>query len=220
MSAGMSTVAILPVKRFELAKQRLGAALDAQQRRQLAEAMVGDVLAALRATAGIERILVVTRQASVGELATRAGGEVVEDQREDGQSAAAQQGIARALELDAQRVLLVPGDCPALDPAELEALLANAPSSPPSVTIVPDRHGTGTNALLIAPPAALAPSFGPDSFERHRRDAIQAGVSFSVAHPPSLLLDVDTGADLDALRERLAATRGLAARTRRTLDSL
>jgi hypothetical protein len=49
---------------------------------------------------------------------------------------------------------------------------------------------------------------------------MQAGVSFSVAHPPSLLLDVDTGADLDALRERLAATRGLAARTRRTLDSL
>ena len=119
----MTTVAILPVKRFELAKQRLGAALDAQQRRQLAEAMVGDVLAALRATAGIERILVVTRQASVGELATRAGGEVVEDQREDGQSAAAQQGIARALQLDAERVLLVPGDCPALDPAELEALL-------------------------------------------------------------------------------------------------
>ena len=82
------------------------------------------------------------------------------------------------------------------------------------MTIVPDRHGSGTNALLIAPPAALAPSFGPGSFERHRRGAERAGVAFAVAHPASLLLDIDTGEDLDALRARLAATDGLATRTR------
>jgi len=216
----MSTVAILPVKRFELAKQRLGVALDSGQRRRLAEAMVGDVLAALRATGGLDAILVVTRETSVGELAVSAGAEVVRDAREDGQSAAAEQGVARALELGAERVLLVPGDCPALDPDELDALLSSGPHERPSVTIVPDRHGSGTNALLIAPPAARAPSFGPDSFERHRRGAEQAGIAFAVAHPASLLLDIDTGEDLDALRRRLAATDGLATRTRAALESL
>ncbi len=35
------------------------------------------------------------------------------------------------------------------------------------MTIVPDRHGTGTNALLLAPPQAIAPAFGPGSCERH-----------------------------------------------------
>jgi 2-phospho-L-lactate/phosphoenolpyruvate guanylyltransferase len=216
----MSTVAILPVKRFELAKQRLGAALDSEQRRRLAEAMVGDVLAALRATAGVDRILVVTRQASVAELAARAGGEVVRDAREDGQSAAAEQGIARALELGAERVLLVPGDCPALDPDELQALLTGARSAGPSVTIVPDRHGTGTNALLITPPGTLAPSFGPDSFERHSRGAQAAGITLEIARPASLLLDIDTGEDLAALRARLESTPGLAARTRAALDQI
>jgi 2-phospho-L-lactate/phosphoenolpyruvate guanylyltransferase len=216
----MTTVAILPVKRFELAKQRLGAALDSDQRRRLAEAMVGDVLAALRATSGLDGILVVTRQASVGELAANAGAEVVEDVREDGQSAAAEQGIARALELGAERVLLVPGDCPSLDPDELQALLAGAPRERPSVTIVPDRHGTGTNALLISPPGTLAPSFGPDSFERHRRDAHAAGVAHEIARPASLLLDIDTGEDLAALRARLESTPGLAARTRAALDQI
>ena len=59
-----------------------------------------------------------------------------------------------------ERVLLVPGDCPLLDPAELDELLARPPE-PPSALIVPDRHGTGTNALLLTPPDALTPSFGP-----------------------------------------------------------
>ena len=65
--------------------------------------------------------------------------------------------------LGADRALLVPGDCPALDPGEVSALLAH--TAP--VVIVPDRHGTGTNALLLAPPDAIAPSFGPGSFARH-----------------------------------------------------
>jgi 2-phospho-L-lactate guanylyltransferase len=75
------------------------------------------------------------------------------------------------------------------------------------VVIVPDRHGTGTNGLLLSPPDAIAPSFGPGSFERHRALALAAGMPCRVERPPSLLLDIDTGADLAVLRERLAADR-------------
>ena len=72
---------------------------------------------------------------------------------------------------------------------------------------MPDRHGTGTNGLLLAPPDAIAPSFGPDSCERHRALALAAGASCRLERPPSLLLDIDTGADLAALRERLRRRR-------------
>jgi 2-phospho-L-lactate guanylyltransferase len=61
--------------------------------------------------------------------------------------------------------------------------------------IVPDRHGTGTNALLLTPPDVIEPSFGPGSFARHRELAGTA----SVAELPSLLLDVDTPDDLATL---------------------
>ncbi len=71
---------------------------------------------------------------------------------------------------------------------------------------MPDRHGTGTNALLLSPPNAIAPAFGPGSFERHRRLALAAGLRVIVAGPPSLVLDVDTREDLAALREILGAT--------------
>ena len=33
--------------------------------------------------------------------------------------------------------------------------------------IVADRHGTGTNALVLSPPDAIEPAFGPGSFARH-----------------------------------------------------
>ena len=83
--------------------------------------------------------------------------------------------------------------------------------------IIPDRHGTGTNGLLLAPPDVIEPSFGPDSCTRHRALALAAGVACRLERPPSLLLDIDTSADLVALRARLAAARTSAPRTRAVL---
>jgi len=163
--------------------------------------MVSDVLAALAQTDAIEVVILVTREATVASAAREQGAIVLEDPAESGQSAAVTLGVARALAEGIERVLCIPGDCPALDPAELEALLAS--SGPAEVVIVPDRHGTGTNGLLLTPPDAIAPSFGPGSCERHQSLAGEAGVSCRIEHPASLLLDIDTGADLAALRERL-----------------
>jgi len=212
----MRTAAILPVKSFTRAKQRLGESVATSMRMELARAMVDDVLLALGETESIERIVVVTREPSVAAPARAQGAIVVEDAAEDGQSAAVALGVRRALAEGIERVLCIPGDCPAIDPAELASLL-RAPSQEPEVVIVPDRHGTGTNGLLLTPPDAIAPSFGPDSCARHRALAAAAGVPCRLERPASLLLDIDTGADLAALRERLAGERSRARQTRAVL---
>jgi 2-phospho-L-lactate/phosphoenolpyruvate guanylyltransferase len=214
----MRTAAILPVKRFAHAKQRLGSSVAGPLRRRLAIAMVGDVLGALARTASIEWTILVTGERSLADAARERGVLVVEDSRDDGQSAAVTLGVRRALAEGIERVLCIPGDCPALDPAELERLLSAgpAPGGPPprpEVVIVPDRHGTGTNGLLLAPPDAIAPSFGPGSCERHLALARAGGVACRIQRPASLTLDVDTGEDLAALRERLARAGAYAART-------
>jgi 2-phospho-L-lactate guanylyltransferase len=139
---------------------------------------------------------------------------VVHDPEESGQSAAAARGVAAARERGAERVLLVPGDCPALDPDEVARLLAR----PEGAVIVPDRHGTGTNALLLAPPDVFAPAFGPGSFARHAARARAAGAAVKVCELRSLGLDVDTPGDLAALRAALAARPQDAPRTRALLD--
>jgi len=204
----MRTLAILPVKRFELAKTRLREQLRADQRRGLAEAMVTDVLDALRSSPKLAAVLVVTNEPAVAALAQARGASVLADPAESGQSAAAAVGIRHALAGGYQRALLVPGDCPALDAQTLRTLLERA-TSPPAVTIVSDRAGSGTNALLLTPADAIEPAFGPDSFARHRALAAAAGAAWHVEPLPGLLLDIDTPEDLEALRRAHAgpATR-------------
>ena len=237
----MRTAAILPVKSFIRAKRRLGASVDGALRDELAQAMVGDVLVALSQTASIERTILVTREDSVAEAARRLGALVVQDTAEEGQSAAVSLGVAAAIAEGFERVLCIPGDCPALDPAELDTLLEGStaevasdpaeldalpdaanrdelPAEHAAVTIVPDRHGTGTNGLLLAPPDVVSPSFGPGSCARHRALARTSGAVCRIEQPGSLLLDIDTGEDLAVLRERLSAEQTRAPRTRAVLD--
>jgi 2-phospho-L-lactate guanylyltransferase len=222
----MRTAAVLPVKRFAYAKQRLGASVADPVRLALARAMVADVLVALAQTSSIERTIVVTRERAVAAAALEQGAIVIDDRAESGQSAAVALGLRRAIAGGFARALCVPGDCPALDPAELEGLLrqgsaAGGPSgesaAEPEVVILPDRHGSGTNGLLLTPPSAIPPAFGPGSCERHRELALAAGVACRVERLPSLLLDVDTGADLIALGERLSAHGARSTRTREVL---
>lgn len=214
----MSTLAILPIKTFAEAKRRLRPDLSGDDRRALVEAMFYDMLVALRRVPALEGIVVVSGDHSAQRIAGGYGAMVVEDD-ERGHNAAAGRGVRVALESGAQRALLVPGDCPAADPRELEELLAH-PAGERSALIVPDRHGTGTNALLLRPPDALAPSFGPDSRRRHLANATAAGVAGEVVEVPSLALDVDTPDDLVALQQRLDTTHGAAAHTRGMLSQL
>ncbi len=195
----MTTIVVLPIKRFQDAKQRLHVGLDPHARATLAEAMVRDVLAALAEVRSLYRVVVVSGEPRAIALARARDAVVVDDRAEAGQNAAAGAGIRQAVELGAERVLLVPGDCPALEPEKVDCLLAVGDDRP-AVTIAPDRHGTGTNALLLAPPNVIEPAFGPGSFERHVEATRAAGASLTVAHLPSLALDVDTPADLAALR--------------------
>lgn len=208
----MTTVAILPIKRFDAAKQRLGTDLTVGTRRALAEAMVTDVLIALRRSRAVDEVLVVTGEPLAEAIAAGYdASDVLADPDDAGHIAASVRGIAGALDRGATRVVLIPGDCPALDPEQLDALLTDHRDG---VVVVPDRHGTGTNALVLSPPDVMEPAFGPGSRTRHEELARAAGASVTVVDVPTLGLDVDTVDDLDALREALGRIHGGASHTR------
>ncbi len=214
----MRTAAVLPIKSLAEAKQRLRVELPPHDRRALVEAMFADALVALGRVPALERIVVVSGDRVAQRIAGGYGATVVEDD-ERGHNTAAVNGIRALLEDEVERALLVPGDCPLLSPDDLNTLL-NHPAAERSALIVPDRHGTGTNALLLTPPDVLTPSFGPDSRRRHEADASAAGIEAEVVELDSLALDVDTPEDLEALRRTLASTRGGAAHTRGMLSQL
>jgi len=211
----LKAIAVLPVKRFSAAKQRMAAGITGGQRRDLAQAMVADVLEAIGRARAIEQTIVVSGDPVAQELAAAAGAEVVPDPEDGGHVEAALAGIARAEADGAERVVLLAGDCPLLDPRELDSLLTGVPGN--YVGVVPDRHGTGTNALLLSPPDAIVPAFGEGSRARHVEAARQAGVPFGVEELPSIELDLDTPADLIALTRELEKQPGRAKRTAKAL---
>jgi 2-phospho-L-lactate/phosphoenolpyruvate guanylyltransferase len=216
--------AIIPVKRFGSAKQRLLEAMDRPARAAMVKAMLGDALAAVSRADRIERTIVVTGEGRAERVAlnharaTNAPLEVMQDPDDPGHSAAATLGIIRAIALGAEAVALLPGDCPLLDPAELDQALERL--SPGCVAVVPDRHETGTNALLMAPADAIGPAFGEGSCERHLDRARRRGHRAATEKLQSLALDLDTPDDLRALVEALASGSERAPRTAAELDRL
>jgi 2-phospho-L-lactate guanylyltransferase len=215
MSAAGDAVAVLTVKRFDAAKQRLAAGMEPERRRALAAAMAADVLEAIGAARAVARTIVVSGDPGAQRIAAEFGAEVVPDPADSGHVEAALAGIERAVAAGAGTVVLLPGDCPLLDPRELDRLLTGVPE--PYVAIVPDRHGEGTNSLVLRPPGAITPAFGEGSRARHVAAAREAGIPFAVEQLPSLALDLDTPADVIALTRQLERRRGRAKRTAKVL---
>jgi len=212
----MRATAIVPVKRFSSAKQRLAKALSPQARQELCREMLGDVLEAIAESSQIERILVVTREWDLPVV--EVPWTEVSDKRRTTHSKAATLGVERALADGAECVAMLPGDCPLLDPAELDGALRRA--KPGRVAIVPDRHGSGTNALIMSPPDAIEPAFGPGSRERHEKLARGFGHEVAIERLYSLSVDVDTYEDLTVIRQALDRNPGLAPRTAAKLAEL
>ncbi len=211
----MKATAVLPVKRFAGAKRRLATGIDDERRMALVAAMLRDVLAAIAGARMVEQTILVSGEPEAARIAAAAGAELVDDPDDAGHPEAALLGIAAARRDGASTVLLLPGDCPLLDPRDLDRLLTAVPD--PYVAVVPDRHGSGTNALLLSPPDAIRPAFGEGSRERHVQAARAAGLPYGVEQLESLALDLDTPADIIALTRAVESGSGRAANTAKAL---
>ena len=193
--------AVLPVKPLRGALRRLAAALEAPVRRDLQVAMLTDVLGALAGARGLAGVLVVTSDPDAAALAGRlAGARVVSDHEPPrGMNAAVARGLAAVAAEGAAGALVLTADLPLARPADIAAILAQPVAPGPSAVLVPSVDGTGTNAMLLRPPAALRPRLGPDSLARHGAQARERGIA--AVHLPleRLALDIDTPPDLAAL---------------------
>ncbi|HET7167845.1 MAG TPA: 2-phospho-L-lactate guanylyltransferase [Candidatus Limnocylindrales bacterium] len=199
-------IAIIPVGRLDGAKSRLGAVLDAEERDDLARQLAERTIRAAVATPGLAEVLVVTPDDEVRELAVEAGARPLR-QRSRGLNAGLREARDEAMAAGAEAVLVLPVDLPNVSPDTLGQLIESVGGgSGPLVVIVPDRHGRGTNALLLAPPDVIDFRFGGDSKAAHiEAGATVPGARIVVVQGP-LTLDLDTPEDL-LLSQALDATR-------------
>jgi 2-phospho-L-lactate guanylyltransferase len=188
-----TTTVAIPIRAIEGAKSRLGAVLDAEERRDLVETLLRRAIAAALGTPGVTQVIVVSPDEEALAVAQDEGASPL-PQRSRGLNPAFQEARGAAT---GDRLLLLPADLPAVTSEAIAALLAAGDrAGRPSVVLVPDRHRRGTNALLLDPPDALDPAFGGDSRAGHTWLAESADVTFEEADIPGLDLDLDTPDDL------------------------
>lgn len=190
-----TVIAIIPVGHLEGAKSRLGAVLDAEERHELAASLARRTIAAAMATPSIAEVLVITPDDEVRAMAMELGARPLR-QRTSGLNDGLREARAEAMAAGATAVVILPVDLPHVTPEAIEAVVAPlARPGRPLVVVVPDRHGRGTNALLLAPPDAIDVRFGGDSRAAHGSAALDADALLVELGGP-LRLDLDTPDDL------------------------
>jgi 2-phospho-L-lactate guanylyltransferase len=188
-------VAIVPVGSLERAKSRLGAVLDAEERRDLVLRLAERTIRAVVATPAIAETLVVTPDDEVRDLAVDSGARPLR-QRSRGLNDGLREARDDAIAGGADAVLILPIDLPRVSPEAIGELAAVATDhDQPVVAIVGDRHGRGTNALLLAPPDVIDVHFGGDSRDAHTAAAAAVGARLIELDGP-LTVDLDTPDDL------------------------
>lgn len=196
----LKTFALVPIRSFVGAKQRLSRALSEARRAALAESMAAHVIDVLRDEPLLLGVAVVSPDARVLAWAEQRGALPLLESL-PGLNNAVLSGAGALAKLGANRLLVVPGDLPTLQSSDLRRLLHSAQEH--AVTVVPAARDGGTNALLLPLPAAIGFHFGTASARRHLEAAQQAGLDAAVLDLPTFARDIDEPEDLAMLPDAL-----------------
>ncbi len=189
----MPVYAVVPVQRLDTAKSRLASVLSADERRHLVCELLDNVLAALCESNAVDGTIVVSPDPDVLTRAEHARAIAVE-QHGRGLNAAIRLGRDRAESLGADALLVVLADLPKLTSTEIDRIVAESRRS--AITLAPDRHGHGTNAMILRPPVVIEPAFGIDSFQKHNREAQCLGLPVTTFESAGTAFDIDNVDDL------------------------
>jgi len=193
----MNAEAVIAVRGGPDAKSRLAGRLDPERREALVEAMLGDMLTALAGCPAVLRTYVTTPTPSLARLAARRGAVVILERAAGDLNGAFDRARRRIAADDPDTaVILLPGDLPRLDPADIEDCLVR--SGPGRLVLAPASADGGTGALVLHAGVPLPLAFGLGSCGRHLAAARTLGLEARVVRAPGLGFDLDRPADLDA----------------------
>ena len=195
----MTLWAIVPVKPLRRGKSRLAGTLTEDERTDLNRALLKHTLETLSDLKEVDGVLVVSRDPNALTIARNHGARTVQEDGQPELNTALKRATIVAQVYATRGVLVLPADLPLITREDILTLIKRA-TEPPVVVIAPDRHGKGTNALLIAPPGLIEYDFGDNSFQRHCERVKKAGARLEIVDLPSLGLDLDLPEDFELIK--------------------
>lgn len=196
-------VALVPVRSLTDGKTRLSGLLPPEARTRLTGLMLTRVIRSALSSHAIVAVVVVSPDPEALAFATNLDSRVIpvlQGEDQPGLLAGLNLGRSRAEAIGAAGLLVLFGDLPLLDGDDVRNLVRRAVP----VVIAPDRHGTGTNALLlrlssVAPCNHLQFQFGEGSYRRHIAEAHRLGLDVATSISAGTAFDLDTPGDLKEL---------------------
>ncbi len=192
-------VIVVPARGLNGAKTRLAAALSPEARASLTERMLGHVVRVALEAEVAAAVLVVSPDDAALDVASRVDRRIVplpQDVTTPGLNPALEQARTWARQRGAAAMLVLFGDLPLLTVNDVQALgWADAP-----VALAPDRHGRGTNALLVRlgyddPQVEFRFQFGAGSLDAHVAEAARLGLEAVTVISSGTAFDLDTPED-------------------------
>jgi len=196
---------LIPVKASDQ-KSRLAPLLRPQQRQELAELMLLDVLDAFGKAGLLSRCFVISSSRNTRRLAEDAGAGTIGEHSDNGVNSAIEAAMAG---VEADDLMVVPSDLPLLRAAEIKrALLLKEAGM--EVVLAPSAEFDGTNLLLFSKSKPIELSFDHNSFWNHLDAAAGKWLKVAVLSARGIRFDIDTVSHLRALATAKSQSRAVA----------
>ena len=191
--------ALLPVKAPLQSKTRLTSVLLDQECAALSWAMLKDMLAALNGAKVIDTITLLTKDPDVINYSLQHGLKIVKEESGAGLNASIDSATAELADAGIDELLILPVDLPTVRASDIDELCRRHRGT---LTVCPAIRDGGTNALVSAPPNAVASQFGPDGARRFLKTARRKGISAKRMNLRAFERDIDHPDDLVWLLEQ------------------
>lgn len=191
--------AIVPVKSLQRTKSRLAAILTPTERVALTLQLLTRQLQVLSQVESLAGTLVVSRDLIVAEHAREQGCLVLAEEVDSDLNGAVSEARDILANEAIDHLLILPSDLPLISAEALQTMFGFRPKA----AICSDRHGTGTNALLIPSNPHFQFQFGINSFHKHQAEFARHQIAFRSLSIPAIAFDLDTPIDWQQWQQML-----------------
>jgi 2-phospho-L-lactate guanylyltransferase len=203
----MTKRAIVPVKPFSKGKSRLSASFEPEVLYRLNVKLFFRTLQTVLGSQVFDEVLVISRSKRALSWAEQKGASTLFEQSPRGLNSAVNQAMLALDNRDLGDILVLPTDLPLMTTEDIRGLVTLIDT--PGITIVPDRHQAGTNAICMSGGLRITPSFGNNSFQKHCAQALAQGYPLTVWLNEHIGQDLDTDFDLEIIQSQTDLTETL-----------
>lgn len=195
----MKIAAIIPVKTFSLAKTRLD--LSSQQKEELCNIMLDEIIHTLSISPQIEKIIIVTKEEKAIKIGKKYKAIIIPDEEEKSVNHAVALADKYLLENQFDASIVFPQDIPFIKTQDIDFML-NYKIPPNFAIVVPSRRFDGTNALVRMPVNLMITHYDEDSYKIHMNTAKEHTRNVALVFVKRIMWDVDNMDDLKFILEQ------------------